>query len=88
MARMFLTPDHHKKRISKLHTMLDEMAVETFLIFNSKNIFYLTGLSFIPTERPIILILHKGDVLFFVPSLEIDHINHHIYENFSLGIFE
>jgi Xaa-Pro aminopeptidase len=47
-------------------------------VFNSKNIFYLTGLSFIPTERPMILILHQGEVNFFVPSLEIDHINHDV----------
>jgi Xaa-Pro aminopeptidase len=54
------------------------MEIETFLVFNSKNIFYLTGLSFIPTERPIILILHKGAVSFFVPSLEVDHIQHQV----------
>ncbi|MGY5864139.1 MAG: Xaa-Pro peptidase family protein [Candidatus Thorarchaeota archaeon] len=78
MRRTHLTPDHHEKRINKLKLQLDEEDVDTFLVFNSKNIFYLTGLSFIPTERPIILILHKGDVSFFVPSLEIDHIRHQV----------
>ncbi|MHA1959875.1 MAG: M24 family metallopeptidase [Candidatus Thorarchaeota archaeon] len=73
-----LTPAHHKKRIEKLHAKLDEQEKETLLVFNSKNIFYLTGLSFIPTERPIVLICHKGDVSFFIPSLEIDHVEHQV----------
>lgn len=78
MGRTFLTPKHHKQRIEKLLAKLEEQAIESFLIFNAKNIFYLTGLSFIPTERPIILILHKGDVNFFVPSLEIDHVQYQV----------
>ncbi len=78
MGRTLLTPEHHKKRIEKLQSRLYEQDTETFLLFNSKNIFYLTGLSFIPTERPIILILHKGEVSFFVPSLEIDHVRHQV----------
>jgi len=78
MGHTYLTPDHHKKRVEKLTTKLEEQDIESFLIFNSKNIFYLTGLSFIPTERPIILILHKGEVNFFVPSLEIDHVEHQV----------
>ncbi len=74
----FLTPNHHKKRIERVKQDLDEKNLETYLVVNSKNIFYLTGLSFIPTERPIFLIIHKGDVYFFVPSLEIDHIHHQV----------
>ncbi|MCK5388981.1 MAG: aminopeptidase P family protein [Candidatus Thorarchaeota archaeon] len=78
MGRTYLTPEHHKKRIGRIEEQLSDDKLETFLVFNSKNIFYLTGLSFIPTERPIILILHKGEVNFFVPSLEIDHIEHQV----------
>lgn len=78
MSRTCLSPEQHKKRIENLQTQLYEQDVETFLVFNAKNIFYLTGLSFIPTERPIVLILHKGEISFFVPSLEIDHIRHQV----------
>ena len=78
MGRTYLTPEHHKKRIERIEEQLNDDDIETFLVFNSKNIFYLTGLSFIPTERPIILILHKGEVYFFVPSLEVDHIEHQV----------
>ena len=78
MPITYLTPDHHKTRIEKLKEKLDEFNLSTFLVFNSKNIFYLTGLSFIPTERPIILIIHEGEVIFFVPNLEIDHVEHQV----------
>jgi Xaa-Pro dipeptidase len=78
MGRTHLTPDHHKKRVEKLSIQLEEQDIESFLIFHSTNIFYLTGLAFIPTERPIILILHKGDANFFVPSLEVDHVQHQV----------
>ncbi|MBD3405697.1 MAG: M24 family metallopeptidase [Candidatus Lokiarchaeota archaeon] len=78
MSRTRLTPDHHKERIERLQTKLSKDDIDTFLVFNSKNIFYLTGLSIIPTERPIILIIHKGQVNFFVPSLEIDHVHHQV----------
>ncbi|MHA2361386.1 MAG: M24 family metallopeptidase, partial [Candidatus Thorarchaeota archaeon] len=78
MRRTYLTPEHHKKRVEKLQDKLNQQEVSTFLVFNSKNIFYLTGLSFIPTERPIVLIVHEGDVSFFVPSLEIDHVQHQV----------
>ncbi len=78
MGRTYLTPEHHTKRIERIEEQLNDDELETLLVFNSKNIFYLTGLSFIPTERPIILILHRGEVNFFVPSLEIDHIEHQV----------
>jgi len=78
MGRTFLSPEHHKKRVERIQEQLDEDGFETFLVLNSGNIFYLTGLSFIPTERPIILILHKGEVNFFVPSLEVDHVEHQV----------
>ncbi len=78
MRRTFLTPNHHKKRIEKLKAKLDEQEIDTFLAFNSKNVFYLTGLSYIPTERPMALILHNGESYFFVPSLEIDHVQHQV----------
>ncbi|MHA1637161.1 MAG: M24 family metallopeptidase, partial [Candidatus Thorarchaeota archaeon] len=76
---------HHKKRIENLKEKLDELGIDTFLVSNSKNVFYLTGFSFIPTERPILLIIHNGDVIFFVPKLEIDHVEHQV--PFTLEIY-
>ncbi|MHA2313194.1 MAG: M24 family metallopeptidase, partial [Candidatus Thorarchaeota archaeon] len=78
MPRTYLTPEHHRNRIDRLQEELDQLEIDTFLVLDATNIFYLTGLNFIPTERPIILILHKNEVNFFVPSLEVDHVEHQV----------
>jgi Xaa-Pro dipeptidase len=87
--RSYLNPEHHKRRVERLRAQLDEIEIDTFLVLNAKNIFYLTGFSFIPTERPIILIVHKGEIDFFVPSLEIDHVQHQVpFVNNVFSYFE
>ncbi len=78
MTRTYLSPEHHRMRVDRLRAQLEDSDTDTFLVLNAKNIFYLTGFSFIPTERPIILIIHKGEVDFFVPALEIDHVRHQV----------
>ncbi|NHJ14400.1 MAG: aminopeptidase P family protein [Candidatus Thorarchaeota archaeon] len=89
MGRSYLTPKHHKGRLEKLKQHLDQESLDTYLVFNAKNIFYLTGFSFIPTERPMILILHHGEANFFVPSLEIDHVQHQVpFVNELFSYFE
>jgi len=74
MARTSLTSDHHKQRIEQLNKVLEQKEIKTYFVFNSHNIFYLTGFSFIPTERPLALIINDGMVSFFVPSLEVEHV--------------
>jgi len=43
------------------------------VLFGAASIFYLSGFSFIPTERPIALICADGQALAFVPALEREH---------------
>ncbi|MBS3794471.1 MAG: aminopeptidase P family protein [Candidatus Thorarchaeota archaeon] len=74
MTRTRITPDEHQERITSLQSKLEEKDLRTFVVLNAKNIFYLSSFSFIPTERPIALIIHDGEVYAFLPSLEIDHI--------------
>ena len=78
MSLTYLSPEDHQKRISILTSNLEFRNIDTILVFNSRNIFYLTGYSFIPTERPLILIIHKGDVYFFAPRLEVNHIEYQV----------
>ena len=43
-------------------------------LFRPLNVFYLTGFAFIPTERPIALLLGvDGSTALFVPRLEEEH---------------
>jgi len=78
LTRTRIRPDEHRNRITSLQRKLDEKGIRTFVALNAKNIFYLSGFSFIPTERPIALIIHHEEVHAFVPSLEIDHIEEQV----------
>ncbi|HEY8393893.1 MAG TPA: Xaa-Pro peptidase family protein [Thermaerobacter sp.] len=57
--------------------VLEEMAdrgAGAFVTYNPTSIFYLTNFYFIPTERPIALILTAADrAVLFVPRLELEH---------------
>lgn len=48
--------------------------IGAMVLFNSTSVFYLTGFAFIPTERPMALVIHgDGKSLLFVPRLEQEH---------------
>ncbi len=45
------------------------------VLFSATSIFYLTGFAFIPTERPLALVLPvEGESVLFVPRLETEHV--------------
>jgi len=47
---------------------------EAMVLFGATSVFYLTGFAFIPTERPMCLVLHGGNrSLLYVPRLEVEH---------------
>jgi len=53
---------------------MDELNLKHFFIINPYSIYYLTGFSMIPTERPFILIFKEAETNFFVPELEKQHV--------------
>lgn len=58
------------------HRVRDEMRdkdLDCFVVFSSLDIFYLTGFAFIPTERPIALVLTPEATVLFLPRLEVEH---------------
>jgi len=48
--------------------------LDALCLFDSKQIFYLTNFSFIPTERPMALLLTGDNTFFFAPGLEEERI--------------
>ena len=78
MSLTYLSSADHKKRIEYLQEKLNEAQIDTYIVFNSNNIFYLTGFAFIPTERPLAVIVNNGEVDFFVPGLEVQHVSHQV----------
>lgn len=64
-----------KRRREKVKEEIEKRDLSAICLFIPHNIFYLTNFSFIPTERPIVLIwAFKFSPILFIPLLEIDHV--------------
>lgn len=69
-----LSDAEYARRRQAVLDLMKERDFGAFLFFNSTSIFYLTGFAFIPTERPVALIITAdGRRTVFVPRLEEEH---------------
>lgn len=72
--KLSISRNELRQRQKHLIAYLDKEGVETALLFNYIDIFYLTGFLFRPSERPVAFILDQhGDGHLFVPQLEKEH---------------
>ena len=69
-----ISNDELAARRSALVERLHTEDVAAVVLFGPTAIFWLTGFSFIPTERPLAMVLTRDRVLALVPSLEREHI--------------
>jgi len=75
VVKFSISEAEHKRRIGRVRKFLMKRKLDAFYLTNSTSIFYLTGYSFITTERPAALIIPvDGKVTFMGPLLEKDHI--------------
>jgi Xaa-Pro aminopeptidase len=75
MTRFSISEAEHKGRIDRVRKFLERRKLDALYLTNSTSIFYLTGYSFIATERPTALIIPvDGEITFMGPLLERDHI--------------
>ena len=61
-------------------TKIKEKGLNNFILLKPKSIYYLTGFSMIPTERPFFLVLENEKMNFFVPELEKLHVEEEVPE--------
>ena len=67
--------EEYTGRIDRVRTRCREEGLDAFLATSGDNLYYLTGKSFMPFERPFILIIRaEGEPTFIVPQLEVDHL--------------
>ena len=67
-----ITASEYAKRRETLLARLGD--AQGFVWWGSAPIFYLSGFSFVPTERPIALLLSRaGEAVLLVPRLELEH---------------
>jgi Xaa-Pro aminopeptidase len=75
MAKFSISEAEYKRRIEKVRKALMRRKLDALYLTNTTSMFYLTGYSFLATERPLALIIPvDGKITFLGPLLEKDHI--------------
>jgi len=75
MVRLSISQREYEKRIEKVRKVLVRKKLGALYLTSGTSFFYLTGYSYITTERPAALIIPvEGEITFMGPLLEIDHI--------------
>lgn len=75
MVKLVIRQDEYEKRIEKVREELAKRKLDALYLTNGISFFYLTGYSYIATERPAALIIPlEGEITFMGPQLEKDHI--------------
>ena len=66
----------YKERIERLQNHLKEMQVDAMLVSSQDALFYLSGASYMPLERPFFIVVNQnGAVDIVVPELEKEHMS-------------
>ena len=66
-----ISKQEYGRRTARITTAMAEKGLDAFVFWNNTSVLYLSGFSFIPTERPICMILDKqGKKTMFIPRLE------------------
>jgi len=75
MAKFSISETEYKRRTEHVRKVLARRKLDALYLTNTTSIFYLTGYSFLATERPAALIIPvDGKITFMGPLLERDHI--------------
>ncbi len=71
-----ISAQEYKRRTDLVLDSMVEKDLDAFIFWNPTSVLYLVGFAFIPTERPIGLILGKdGKKTMYVPRLEVEHVS-------------
>lgn len=75
MSRFCISESEHRYRIDQVRKTLTKRRLDALYLTNGVSMFYLTGYSFISTERPAALVIPvDGKIAFLGPLLEKDHV--------------
>ena len=70
--------EQYVKRRKQFYSKITSLGLDHFIVLSPKSIYYLTGFSMIPTERPFMLVFKNNEINFFVPELEKRHIQEEV----------
>ena len=75
MVSLSISESEHRERVERVRRTLVRRKLDALYLTNGANMFYLTGYSFISTERPAALVIPTdGKITFIGPLLEKEHI--------------
>ena len=75
--RLFISREEHLRRLEAARREFDRRGLVGLVLFSPMQVFYLTGFSFIATERPAALVVTDNRTTLFVPRLEEEHATAH-----------
>ena len=69
-----ITKQEYRERMEKLRTKVQEKGIDAYLVSAEESIYYLTGATYVPLERPFFIIVWPDrDPTLLVPALEEEH---------------
>lgn len=71
---MRITKSEYKQRIKSTQEKLITSKIDTLIISEEEDIYYLTGLTYKSLERLFLLIVKENEVIFIVPKMELAHL--------------
>jgi len=67
--------EEYVQRMKKVQKLIVDNSLESFIVSSEESIYYLTGVTFKPLERPFFIILRNtGPSVLLVPALEREHL--------------
>jgi len=73
--RFAITEEEYRQRVERVRKVLARRRLDALYLTNGVNMYYLTGYSFISTERPAALVIPAdGKITFLGPLLEKEHV--------------
>ncbi len=71
-----ITADEYHGRLHRLKEKLNQRGIDAFVVSAEDSIYYLTGVSYKPLERPFFIIVRAAaEPVLLVPALEQDHLS-------------
>ena len=65
------------ERMERLQKKVRENELDAFLVSAEASIYYLTGVTYVPLERPFFILVRSDKLAtLLVPTLEYEHLNH------------
>ncbi len=71
-----ITPEEHRGCLERLRRLVAENELEALLVSSRESVYYLTGLTYEPLERPFFVVVRSDrPVELLVPALEEEHLS-------------